>query len=355
MEKAIMMVLALGALIGGLDRIFGNRLGLGDKFEEGFRLLGNIALCQAGMICIAPLLARLLSFAVVPLFHLLQVDPGMFGSILAIDMGGYQMALSLADDPAVGAFSGIVAASMLGCTVTYTIPVGIGLVPERLHAGFARGIMCGLIVLPVTLLAGGLLSGLPLRVSAFCTIPVWLISLLLVFGLWKHSKGTVHAFSVFAKGVRAVTVLGLTLGAFQSLSGMNLIPEMESLSTAMAVVSSIGIALLGSLPVAELMRRGLKKPLHILGGRIGLKETTMTAMLVAGINITPALVAIQDLDERGAAMTAAFAVCAASAFTAHLGFTASLEPQLVLPLLASKGIGAMLAALLAWWMTRGKV
>ena len=352
MERVIMIILSLGALIGGLDQIAGNRLGLGDKFEEGFRLLGSIALCQAGMICIAPLLASLLSHAVVPVFHVMRVDPGMFGSILAIDMGGYQMALSLAEDPSVGAFSGIIGAAMLGCTLTYTIPVGIGLIPDRLRDGFARGVMCGMIVLPVTLFFSGLFAGLSVQTSALCVVPVLLISLLLVAGLWKKPDGTIRAFSVFARGVRLVTTLGLCLGAFQSLSGLTLIPQMESLPAAMTIVSGIGIALLGSLPVAELLRRGLKKPLQALGKHTGIRENTMTAMLTSAINITPALVSMKDLDERGCAMTAAFAVCSASAFTAHLGFTASLEPQLVMPLLAGKLLGAVLGVALAWLMTR---
>ena len=44
MERIIMIIMAAGALLGGLDRMLGNRLGLGEKFEEGFRLLGPVAL-----------------------------------------------------------------------------------------------------------------------------------------------------------------------------------------------------------------------------------------------------------------------------------------------------------------------
>ena len=89
MERIIMIVMAAGALLGGLDRMLGNRLGLGGKFEEGFRLLGPVALAQAGIICIAPVLANVLGPAVKAVYHALGQDPGMFGSILAIDMGGY--------------------------------------------------------------------------------------------------------------------------------------------------------------------------------------------------------------------------------------------------------------------------
>ena len=35
MQRAIMLVMAVGAVLGGLDRLIGGRFGLGKKFEEG--------------------------------------------------------------------------------------------------------------------------------------------------------------------------------------------------------------------------------------------------------------------------------------------------------------------------------
>ena len=60
MDRIIMWIMACGALIGGLDCILGNRFGLGKKFEDGFHLLGPTALSMAGILCLVPLLARLL-------------------------------------------------------------------------------------------------------------------------------------------------------------------------------------------------------------------------------------------------------------------------------------------------------
>ena len=34
--------IAFGALVGGIDRLIGNRFGLGERFENGFRLLGSL-------------------------------------------------------------------------------------------------------------------------------------------------------------------------------------------------------------------------------------------------------------------------------------------------------------------------
>jgi len=125
-SNVILYCLAFGALLGGIDHILGNRFGLGQRFEEAFRLLGSIALSMAGILCLAPLLSALLGTVVVPLFRILRFDPGMFGSILAIDMGGYQMSMALAADPMIGRFSGIIVSAIFGCTVVFTIPVGMG-------------------------------------------------------------------------------------------------------------------------------------------------------------------------------------------------------------------------------------
>ena len=47
-----------------------------------------------------------------------------------------------------------------------------------------------------------------------------------------------------------------------------------------------------------------------------------------------------------------FTVCAASALAAHLGFTLSAAPQMILPLLLTKLFGGVLAAVLAVLLTK---
>ena len=57
MERVIMWIMAAGAVVGGMDRIFGNRLKLGERFEQGLLLLGPTALSMVGILCLAPLLS----------------------------------------------------------------------------------------------------------------------------------------------------------------------------------------------------------------------------------------------------------------------------------------------------------
>ena len=102
----LMWVVAFGVIIGGLDKIAGNKLGLGAKFEEGYNAAGGLALAVAGIIVLAPALANWLQPIIIPIFKLMHADPAMFASIIANDMGGYPLAMSLAQDPEIGLMAG---------------------------------------------------------------------------------------------------------------------------------------------------------------------------------------------------------------------------------------------------------
>ena len=335
MERVILWILAGGAALGGLDLLLGNRFKLGERFEEGFQLLGPTALSMAGILCLAPLLSGALERTVAPLWLRLGLDPAMLGGILAIDMGGYQMAAALAADAAVGRYAGILAAATLGCTVSFTSPLGIGMVKGEEASDLFRGLLIGLAVL------------LPLLVQ---TLPVLLLAILLMAGLRFLPRQTLVGFSWFARLIRWLSIIGLVLGAVQYISGTVLLPGLAPIEDAMKVVSGIGVVLLGSLPAAELLRR----PLQALGRRAGLADSSLAGLLIGFVSVTPALAMLKDMDPRGRAMNAAFLVCGASTLASHLGFTLSAEPAMLTPLLLTKTVGGVLAAALALLLTKPK-
>ena len=351
MSQIILNSMAIGALIGGVDYILGNRFGFGQRFAEAFQLLGSIALSMAGIICLAPLLSQLLGAVVVPLFAALHLDPGMFGSILAIDMGGYQMAMDLAADPAIGRFAGIVVSAIFGCTIVFTIPVGMGAIREEDRPFFTKGVLLGLITMPAGLLAGGLLCGLTLGSILWNCLPVFLISGLLLLGLVKKPETMAGAFGKFAKAIQTVASFGLMAGAVSYMTGWNLLKGMVPLTEAMEVVCSIAIVMLGSMPLAELLQRLLKVPFAWVGKHTGLNSTSTTGILIGMVSVVPALAMIPRMDNRGKIVNGAFVVCGASAFAAHLGFTVSTQPQMVAALLAAKLLGGFLGAALALLVT----
>ena len=350
MTTCLMYAMALGAVLGGMDYMLGNRFGLGQRFEEAFRLLGSIALSMAGILCLGPVLSRLLRGIVVPVCSAIGIDPGIVGSILAIDMGGYQMAMDLAQDAAFGKFAGIIVSAIFGCTVVFTIPVGLGTVGESDRPYFTRGILLGLATMPVGIFFGGVLCGLSLGDILRNCLPVFLISALLLLGLKKWPEGMLRLFQKFAKAVQMLAILGLTLGAAAHMTGLAILPEMTALSDAMEVVCSIAIVMLGSMPLAELIQRLLRKPFAWVGAHTGLNEVSTTGVLIGMVSVVPALAMIPRMDRRGKVVCGAFVVCGASTFAAHLGFTLSTEPQLASALLGAKLLGGAVgvaAALIA--------
>ena len=83
-HEILIAVMAGFAVLGAVDRILGNRFGLGQEFENGILAMGSLALAMIGVITLAPVLAAILRPVVVPVFSALGADPAMFaGTILA--------------------------------------------------------------------------------------------------------------------------------------------------------------------------------------------------------------------------------------------------------------------------------
>lgn len=347
-----MWCMAISALLGGLDCVSGNHFGIGKRFQDGFKLMGDTALSMTGVLCLAPLFATIISKIVAPACRILKLDPGIFSGVLAIDMGGYSLALELAQNPQIGKFSGVIVAATFGCALTFTIPVGMSMLRKDDQPAFAKGILFGLISMPIALLAGGWMCGLKTLEILWNSLPVLLISLILLLGIWKHMKKTIRCFSGFAEAICILNLVGLIAGAFQYMTGYSLLPGLMPIEEAMEVVAAIAIVMLGSLPLSELIQRALAKPAMRLGRRTGLNGASIAGLLMGMVSVLPAIVMVRDMDRRGKIVNGAFMVCAASAFAAHLGFVAGMDRGMIAPLLAAKLIGGFSGAGVALWATR---
>lgn len=342
MNQIIMIIFAAGAVLGGIDYLTGNKRGYGAKFEEAFMLLGPTALSMAGIICISPALAQLLGQLLMPLCRLTGIDPAIAGSILAIDMGGYQLAAQLAADPALGSFFGIVISAIFGCTVTFTLPVGMGVIDRQDHDIFLKGMMIGMITMPAGFLAGGLLCRLSPLTLLHQLSPILLIAALLIIGLWKIPDKMIRFFQLFVRILKALITLGLIAGCVCYLLQLEfswLTPVMD----AMQVVASICVVMLGSLPVTLFFQRALQKPLHAIGSKIGLDDAAIAALLIGAVSVLPALTMVKDMSPKGKLAVCSWLVSAASLMGAHIAFAAPLAPDMTLPLITAKLSGAFCA------------
>lgn len=351
-DQIIIWIMAVGILIGGIDRIIGNKLGLGEKFEEGFNAMGPLALGMVGIVTLAPVIARVLGPVIIPIFDLVGADPAMFASILANDMGGYPLAMELAVNEQAGLLSGLVVASMLGCTIVFSIPVGLGLIEYEDRPFFAKGLLAGLTAIPLGGLVGGLIAGFDVGMIFVNLIPVLVLSLVLIVGLALFPDTLIKGALLFGKFILVVITVGLSAAAFEFLTGVVIIPGMAPIMEGIEIIGFIGIILLGTFPVLHLLVKALEKPLNKVGQKLGMNAVGAAGIVITMANSIPVYKMMKDMDNRGKIINTAWLVPATAALGDHLGFTAGVRPDMITPVVISKIVAGVLAVGVAYYFSR---
>ena len=354
-NEIIVFLMAVFMVLGAADRIAGNRFGLGEQFEEGISAMGSLALAMIGIICLTPVLADLLRPLVVPLYGLVGADPAMFaGTVLANDMGGAALAMELAESEQAGRFGGLIVGAMLGPTVVFTIPVALGIIEEGDRPYLARGVLAGVITVPVGSLAGGLAAGFEPGMILRNLIPIVLIALMIVLGLWKAPEGMVKGFTLFGKGVVAVITVGLAAAVWEALTGITVLPGMAPLEEGFSTVGHIAIVLAGAFPLVAVVTRLFRRPLMAMGKVLGMNDVAAAGMVATLANNIPMFGMLKQMDERGKVINVAFAVSAAFVFGDHLGFTAGFDSGMIFPMIVGKLAGGVTAVGVAMFLTKGE-
>ena len=345
--------MAVFAVLGALDRIIGNKYGIGKEFEEGILAMGSLAMAMIGVITLAPVLASVLKPVVVPVFHLLGADAAMFaGSILACDMGGGALAAQMTADADAALLGGVITGSMLGATIVFTIPVAMGILSEEDRPAMAKGILCGIVTIPLGVFAGGIVAGFPVLMVARNLIPIVLIAALIAFGLWKSEDAMIRGFAAFGKGIVALITAGLAAAIVQELTGFVILPGMAPISEGFETVGAIAIVLAGAFPLVAVLTKLLRKPLLKLGKMLGINDAAAAGLVASLANSIATFNMVKEMDARGKVVNIAFAVSAAFVFGDHLGFTAGFAPEMLPAMIAGKLTGGVSAVLVALWLTR---
>lgn len=343
----VMFIMAAGIIIGAIDKIIGNKIGLGKELEDGFKCIGSIGFTIIGIISFAPVIAKVLAPIITPLFKRYGIDPAMFGAILANDMGGYTLATSLAVDKTIGLLAGTTVASMIGCTIVFAIPVGVGLIEEKDYKFFFKGVMLGIIAMPFGTIISGLFYGIAFKKLLINCIPLLIFAVVLIIGLVFFQKFMIKAFEIFGKLLNVVAIVGIALAAFKHLTGITIVSGMAPLTEGGRVLIDIGIILMGSYPIIKVIKWILSKPLDYIGDFFGLNAESMIGLIVALANSVPVFSMIKGMNPRGKVINSAWLVCAAATLGAHLGFTASVAPNMITTLIIGKISAGLIAMLLA--------
>ena len=352
--QIITYIMAVFAAAGAVDRILGDRFGLGSKFDQAFHTMGPLALSMAGMLVIAPVIADILGPVMTPAFRLIGADPAVFaGMFMGTDMGAAPLAEALALDSRSAAFSGFVISSMMGATIVFHIPVAMELAKES-KPYIARGMIAGLITIPLGCFLGGMAAGFPVNLVLHDLLPVVIVSLILIIGMLRFRDAMVRGFIWLGRFIQAVATAGLLLGILQSLTGLAPVKGIAPVSEAFGVVATVAIFLAGAFPFMHVLTNLLQKPLRAAGKQIGINEISAIGPLLTLVNSIPMLETMKDMDERGKVLNAAFCVTGAFVFGDFFGYVGAVNASMLLPMIIAKlssGIAAMVASL---WMSKSR-
>lgn len=374
---AVVYIIMACALVGCIASIVKPESELGQEFVAGIDSIGPIFLPVAGIMAASPYLTAFVSNVFGPLYGLVGADPAMAATtIIAVDMGGYQLADALASTRE-GWIMAMVTGYMAGATIVFTIPVALKMLEVSDRKYLALGVMSGLLAIPIGVLtASALIAVSNPMIRDYCStnaeatyqlalqwstiganlIPLIIFCVVLALGLKFKPDAMIKGFIVFGRAMEAALKLIFVLvvieyftGIFTAIfGGFGFEPIIASegdpdVMRALEVAGAIGMMLCGAFPMVWLIKTYLAKPLGAFGKLVGLSSDATAGLLAASANVLAALSMVKDLRARDKVIVMSFAVCCAFLFGDHLSFTANWQPSLIVPVMVGKLVAGVCA------------
>ena len=349
--KYLTTIVVIFSVLGALDKILGNRLGLGKEFEKAFNLLGAMALSMIGMIIISPFLAKIMVPLAVFFEKTLHLDASVIpASLFANDMGGAPMAIEMAANQKIGLYNALVVSSMMGCTISFTIPFAFGVVDKSRQKELMSGILCGIVTIPVGCLVSGIICKIPFAALVINLIPLIIFSAVIATGLILAPKLCIKIFKIFSVLISAVITTGLLLGIIRFLTGFEIIKGLATIEEGAAICLNIAIVLSGSFPFMYILSKLLAKPLKAVGKHLGINEFSVIGVISTLVTSATAFGMMERMDNKGAAMNSAFAVSGAFVLGSHLAFTMAFDANYILPVILGKIVSGLTSVILTYFI-----
>lgn len=348
----ITIIVVIFSCLAAIDRIFGSKLGLGKEFDKAFMLLGTMSLSMIGMIVISPFIAGLLKPVSDVLGNFLHIDPSVIpASLFANDMGGAPLAVELGLNEKLAMFNALVVSSMMGCTVSFTIPFSLGVVKKEQHKELILGLLCGIVTIPLGCFVSGLMCKLPVVTLLIDLIPLVIFSAIVGAGLVLFPEISVKIFKVFGVFITTVITIGLAFGIIRFLTGYEVIKGLATFEEGAMVCVNAAVVLSGTFPFMYALSKVLSKPLRKLSGVIGIDEISIVGLLSCIASNATSFGMMDKMGKKGTVLNSAFAVSAAFTVGSHLAFTMAFEGGIhsdyVVPLMVGKLTAGVLALFVA--------
>lgn len=375
----VLYLIMLSAFIGCIYSIFKPHHEIGKQFINGIDSIGSIFLPVAGIMASAPYLTYFVKLYISPLFSVMGADPSIAATtIIAIDMGGYNLAFDLALTKE-NFINAIMCGYMSGATIVFSIPVALKMLNKSDRPYLALGAMSGFLTIPIGVLVSSciiMISDIRVR-SVISTvgpseyllnmeftqilsnlIPLVIVCLLIFFGLLYIPQKMIRGFILFGKVMESSLKLIFVLSVIEYFTGVcsyifgswgfePIIADEKDINRALEISGYIGIMLCGAFPMVYIIKTYLHNSLSRIGRVFNLSSDATAGILAASANILALFAMIKDMKPEDKVKTIAYSICGAFLIGDHLAFTANFQPNLILPVLIGKFIAACLAVFIA--------
>jgi ethanolamine transporter len=346
--NALTIVILIFSLLGAIDYVIGNRLGVGREFEKAFSLFCPMALSMLGMIIIAPAIGVWLTPMFEGFYSLFKIDPSIIpASLFANDMGGMPLAQGIAKSQSIGGYNAFIISSMMGCVMSFTIPFSIGIVKKEQHREMFFGFLCGIITIPVGSLIAGLMCKIRILPLLINLIPLIILSAILIAALLLVPEGAIKCFSVFGFIMKVLAIVGLVLSIFTFLTKKQISSYLDTFENAAFICANACVTLSGALPFMFIVSKLLNKPLNKLSNKVGIDGVSAIALLGSLVTNASTFGVMDKMNKKGVVLNSAFAVSASFVFGSHLAFTMAFDNYYIAPMIVGKVISGVTAIILA--------
>lgn len=353
LDDIISWIMMAFCLIGAADYAFGKKLGLAEEFEHGILTCGRLILTMSGFMILAPFIAQKISPIIAPMLQSFGADPSIFaGLLLANDAGGAVLAMELANDTDAGLYSGLIVGSMLGTTIMFNIPIAMSSASPKNLPNTIYGILFGIITIPIGSIAGGLVAGFSPKMVLINTVPVLVLSCVLLIMILTLRNRIVPIFSAFGRGLLALSMFGFACGVLEYMSGIRVLSTMETLDSVFPVVGGIAIFLGGAFSFFAVVRRVLSRPLGLIGEKLKIDAHSVSSLVLTLANPMPAYLSVNEMCPKGQILNVAFAISGGCILGDHLAYTSQFAPEMCTPVIVGKGVAGVTAVLLAFLFMR---
>ncbi len=379
----IIYIIMICAVLGALAAIKSPEQGLGKEFMSGMHTVGQIFVPAAGIMASIPYLTIFISKFISPIFFAIGADPATAATtILASDMGGYQLADALKTS-LEGWVMALIVGFMSGATIVFSVPMGLAMLDKRDHKYMALGIMSGVLTIPIgAFISSSLIvlfdtnirdvisttaeSNYEFTISYLQIIlnllPLLIFVVIIAVGLKLVPNLMIAGFMLFGRVMDAAIKLVLVFsiveiftGAFSTIFGAwgfdPIMADEKDQFRALETAGYIGIMLAGAFPMVYLIRKYAAGFLEKVGRKMGLSSVGSAGILATMANILAMFSLVRSMPPKDKVINIAFGVTSAFLLGDHLSFTANFQPTIILPVMIGKFSAGIIAIIIAYYLS----